>query len=87
MITFILSFYFSLYISALYIVCSIIYTIKKIDLHSYNVVTSPLMLKLFLFGALITIFYAPLFVYRGLFVKNYVHFVALNIYITTMEEQ
>jgi hypothetical protein len=87
MITFLLAAYFSIYLSGLYVIASILFAMKSIDSETHDVIRYPLMLILFSIGALITILYAPVFVYRALFFKNYIHFVALSIYLTTMEER
>jgi len=87
MITFILAAYFSLYICSLFIVASIISVMCKIDASQQNIIDYPTILKLFISGALISIVYAPIFVARALYLKDYISATAFNIYLLALEEQ
>jgi len=87
MITFILATYFSLYTSALFIVAFIIAAMCKIDRTQQNIIDSAIILKLFASGALMALVYAPVFVARALFVKDYIIATAFNIYLLALEEQ
>lgn len=87
MITFFLAAYFSLYTASLFIVFSIISAISKIDRTQQNILDNLTVLKLFVSGALISIVYAPIFVARTLFIKDYIVTTAFNIYLLALEEQ
>ena len=87
MITFLLAAYFSLYTSSLFTVLLIISAICKIDRNQQNIIDYPTTLKLFISGALISIVYAPIFVARALFIKDYIVATAFNIYLLALEEQ